>query len=585
MSSDNSSTAGENNQESLTALLAELERLLKRIQAHTGGETDAVMLSDGPYLLRDAQATLLRNEAMQREFAMLRGQILNALPAHIALLDPNGVIITVNEAWKRFAVANNLRDADFAVGRNYLEVCNEAFGDTFQDGSEAAAGIRRVLRGEQTHFAMEYPCHSPTQKRWFQLVVTPLNEDGNEGVVVMHINITDRVLAEQRLRDQEIQTHQAQRLQSMGQLTGGIAHDFNNLLTVIMGNAEALSEDLPDSGEAQMAKMILDASQRAAELTQRLLVFGRRHPMELKPLDLNGLISSMETLLHRTLGEHIAVEVRTNPALWPAMMDPSQFESTLLNLCLNSRDAMPEGGQLIISTDNVRLDSENSGFDWDVQDGDYVSVAVTDFGSGMTPEVQAQVFEPYFTTKASGKGTGLGLPMVYGFVKQLQGHISIDSQPGEGTTVTLYFPRSREKAKAVATATRAPERESANDECILVVEDNFMVRRYAEQRLRSLGYRVLSAGNGPEALEIIRDRDDIDLLFTDLIMPGGMSGLDLATAARTARPELRVLFTSGYAEPALDNIGALNLDRDLLRKPYRLDTLAKSIRRALDSKN
>jgi signal transduction histidine kinase/ActR/RegA family two-component response regulator len=377
---------------------------------------------------------------------------------------------------------------------------------------------------------------------------------------------------------------QSQRLEAVGQLTGGVAHDFNNLLTVVMGNAELLVEqagDKPESADQRLlAEMIVGAAQRGAALTQQLLAFARKQALSPKPLDVNQLIAQMDSMLRRTLGEHIEIELIRAAGLWQAMVDQGQLENALLNLCLNARDAMPKGGRLTIETANTVLDQAYADTHPEVKPGQYVMLAVSDTGQGISAEHIELVFQPFFTTKEKGKGTGLGLAMVYGFVKQSAGHINIYSEKGHGTAVKLYLPR------ALYTQASVPEAHervmpTGGKETILVVEDDDMVRRYACQQLRSLGYRVIDMDNGADALAFIEQTDSVDLLFTDVVMPGGMNGRALADAARKLRPTLRVLYTSGYTENAIVHHGRLDPGVLLLAKPYRLVELARAVRSAL----
>jgi len=378
-----------------------------------------------------------------------------------------------------------------------------------------------------------------------------------------------------RLRD-------AQRLESIGQLTGGIAHDFNNLLTVILGNAEVLQEQLAGNPRlAAMAAMVLDAAERGAELTQRLLAFARKQALQPRSVDVNDLVEAMRALVHRTLGEHIDIRFSRGPELWPALVDPAQLDNALLNLCLNSRDAMPEGGMLTIETANATLTAEYAQERADVRAGDYVMLAVSDTGTGIDPEIQARVFEPFFTTKEQGKGTGLGMAMIYGFVKQSGGHVTLYSEVGRGTTVRLYLPRAL-AASGPARQDMAGTAAPGGSETILVVEDDVQVRNFACGQLQSLGYKVIEADHPARALEIIRGDVEIDLLFTDVVMPG-MSGRELVDEVRKVHPALKVLYTSGYAENALVHHGRLVEGVHLLSKPYRREALALKIRAALGS--
>jgi PAS domain S-box-containing protein len=393
-------------------------------------------------------------------------------------------------------------------------------------------------------------------------------------------DITERVALEERLRD-------AQRLEAAGQLTGGVAHDFNNLLTVILGNAEMLTEQLVGHAQlAPLAAMVVSAAEHGAELTQRLLAFARRQTLEPKALDVNAQVAALNGLLQRTLGDRILISHAPGAGLWPAWVDRVQLDNALLNLCINSRDAMPHGGRLTISTTNRRIAADAAGADAEVAPGDYVMLAIADTGSGIPPEFLGRVFEPFFTTKGKDKdkGKGLGLAMIYGFVKQSGGHAVIASGPGPGTTVTLYLPRAA-GARAAAPAPRsASEPPAALDpggsETILLVEDDALVRRYAIDQLRSLGYHVIEARHGAQALDVLHAGHPADLLFTDVVMPG-MNGRELADAALRLRPGLPVLFTSGYSEDAIIHHGRLDAGVHLLAKPYRREELARRVRGAL----
>lgn len=384
---------------------------------------------------------------------------------------------------------------------------------------------------------------------------------------------TEQHELEERLR-------QSQKLEAVGQLTGGIAHDFNNLLTVILGNAVTMIETLPkDNPMHGMAQMTANAAQRGAELTSRLLAFARKQTLEPKVVRLDRVVTGMEALIRRALSQDIEISVRGEPSCWHAEVDPGQLEVALLNLVINARDAMPGGGTLVVETVNLQV-TEGDGRD--VPPGDYAMVSVTDTGTGMTPEVLARVFDPFFTTKEVGKGSGLGLSMVYGFVNQSHGHARILSAPGEGTSVRLFFPRSSapETAGPVPETQPAP-RSKAGGEHLLLVEDHPMVREHVVGLLESLGYRVTPTASGLEALAVLREPGDIDLLFTDIVMPGGMNGIELADQASKLRPGLRVLLTSGYTESMIPP-GSPQQQYPLLSKPYRRNELSAKIRAVLD---
>ncbi|HEX6613869.1 MAG TPA: PAS domain S-box protein [Rhodanobacteraceae bacterium] len=393
------------------------------------------------------------------------------------------------------------------------------------------------------------------------------------GVLKIHSDVTERMELEHRLA-------QSQKLEAIGQLTGGIAHDFNNLLTVIVGNADTLLEEL--AGHPQLVplvQMIHAAGERGAALTNHLLAFARRQALEPKNVRPGELVDDMRTLLRRTLGENIEFSIVHAPDVSMVSVDPAQFESALLNLCINARDSMPGGGRLIIETSNVVLDEHYAEQRVDVAPGRYVRISVSDTGTGMSPEDAARAFDPFFTTKPRGKGTGLGLSMVYGFTKQSGGHVAIYSELGHGTVVTLYLPQVESMAEPEPPA--EPEQASRGGERILLVEDDDLVREHALRLLQGMGYEVTAATNGPEALDLLRKGVPCDLLFTDVIMPGGMTGPKLAEAARTLRSGLRVLYTSGYTENAIVHHGRVDPGVNLLHKPYRRPELAAKIRAAL----
>jgi PAS domain S-box-containing protein len=382
----------------------------------------------------------------------------------------------------------------------------------------------------------------------------------------------------------EAELRQAQKMEAIGQLTGGVAHDFNNSLTIIMGTTEVLAAEFGNNPTvAEIVKTIDDAAERCALLTQQMLAFARKQPLQPQRLGLNAIVARLANVLTRMLGEDITVKISLAHDLWSALADPSQVENAILNLAVNARDAMPEGGELLLETANVHLDAQYTEQNPDVTPGDYAAVIVTDTGSGMPAEVIERAYEPFFTTKEAGSGTGLGLSMVYGFMKQSRGHVKIYSELGHGTSVKLYLPRA--EAERVASAENAISGEAAQvlgRETIVVVEDAAAVRRVAVNTLRGLGYHVLQAENGNAALAIVEGPEHIDLLFTDVIMPGGMSGVDLVREARKRRPDLRVLFTSGYSNDFVRRKSDPIVDAPLLGKPYRSQRLARTVREILD---
>ena len=406
---------------------------------------------------------------------------------------------------------------------------------------------------------------------------------GELGALMATLNQTAQSLEQQRgaIAELDVRLQQSQRMEAIGQLTGGVAHDFNNLLTVVMGNAELLQEHpATDAQQRMLAVEIASAAQRGAELTQRLLAFARKQALDPRAVDVNTLLADIDPLLRRTLGAHIEIDLVRAAGLWPALVDRGQLENALLNLCLNARDAMGAGGRLTLETGNVRLDAEYAARHSEVVAGPYVMLAVSDTGQGIAAEHVPRVFEPFFTTKPKGKGTGLGLSMVYGFVKQSSGHVGIYSEPGQGTTVKLYLPRSSGGA-AEAVEPLASAGAAGGSETILLVEDDAAVRHFAAAALRSFGYHVIETADGPSALAVVEQSSDIDLLFTDVVMPGGMNGPALAQAARRLRPALLVLYTSGYTDNAIVHHGRLDPGAHLLGKPYRRSELDRAIRAAL----
>lgn len=382
-------------------------------------------------------------------------------------------------------------------------------------------------------------------------------------------------------RAMQAKLQQTQRMEAIGQLTGGVAHDFNNLLTVILGNADALAGKLEDPALKTLADMTRAAADRGAELINRLLAFARQQPLEPRAVDIAELLAGMDGLLRRTLGGEIEIELVRGGELAPAVVDPFQLESALLNLCINSRDAMPGGGRLTIETANVTLDPSQTGEKGEFAAGDYVMIAISDTGTGMDPEISAKAFEPFFTTKEPGKGSGLGLSMVYGFAKQSGGHVKIYSERGHGTTVKLHLPRA---AVAQPVAPRAVRDADPGGGCerILLVEDDDLVRQHVTAQLQSLGYEIVAARDGPDALVALGQPTRFDLLFTDVVMPGGLNGPQLAAEAKKLWPDLPVLFTSGYTENAIVHQGRLDRGVHLLTKPYRRKDLAEKVRQVLD---
>jgi signal transduction histidine kinase/CheY-like chemotaxis protein len=383
----------------------------------------------------------------------------------------------------------------------------------------------------------------------------------------------------------EAQVRQMHKMESVGQLTGGIAHDFNNMLAIVIGSLDMAKRRMakdPRKAEASIENA-MQGAERAAQLTSRLLAFSRQQPLAPQALDANKLVGGMSELLRRTIGETIQFETVLAGGLWPAFIDAGQLESALVNLCVNGRDAMPEGGRLTIETANTHLDEGYAASHNEVTPGQYVMVSVTDTGGGMPAEVIERAFDPFFTTKGVGKGTGLGLSQVYGFVKQSGGHVKIYSEPGVGTTVKLYLKRHFGIAEQVTTI--VPEGDlprAKRGEVVLVVEDEERVRQLSVETLRELGYAVVHAGTPNAALELIRSEPRIDLLFTDVVMPE-MNGRQLAERAVAMRPGLKVLYTTGYTRNSIVHNGVLDHDVHFLAKPFTIAQLAGKVRQVIDA--
>jgi PAS domain S-box-containing protein len=517
---------------------------------------------------RIAQRSAALGESERRFRLLVEGVVDYA----IFMLDPEGRITNWNTGAARIK------------GYAAREIIGQHFSRFYTEEDRAAGVPQRALAtaARTGKFEAEgWRVRKDGTRFWANVLIDAIRDDAGEliGFAKITRDMTERRAVEERLR-------QAQKMEAIGQLTGGVAHDFNNLLTVIFGNLETLLRRLPEKDEDDLRRLVEGAirgATRAAQLTQRLLAFSRRQPLEPKPVNLNRLVAGASELLQRTLGERVAVETVLGAGLWWVQVDPSQLESALLNLAVNSRDAMPEGGKLTIETANIYLDEAYAATQDDLLAGHYVLLAVSDTGTGMPKEVIARAFEPFFTTKAPGEGTGLGLSQVYGFIKQTGGHVQIYSEPGDGTTVKLYLPRlatapgqgeSDERVAAAPIARRG--------ETILVVEDDDDVRAHSVDILRELGYRVIAAPDGASALRVLETEPEVKLLFTDVGLPGGLNGRHLAEEARRLYPALRVLFTTAYARNAIMHQGRLDPGVDLVPKPFTYEALASKIREMLD---
>jgi PAS domain S-box-containing protein len=434
--------------------------------------------------------------------------------------------------------------------------------------AEAAVAIDNVRLAQAAQREIE-------ERKRAQEALQQLNE-------TLEQQVTERT---EQLRRNEDALRQSQKMEAVGQLTGGVAHDFNNLLQVIIGNIETLQRNLPtESARLQrVARNAMTGAQRAASLTQRLLAFSRRQPLDPKPIDANVLVNGMSEMIHRTLGETISVETVLGAGLWRAEADPNELEASILNLAVNARDAMPNGGRLTLETGNAHIDESYVTAHREVLPGQYVVISVTDTGVGMDADTVAKAFEPFFTTKPVGRGTGLGLSQVYGFVKQSGGHVKIYSEVGQGTTVKLYLPRVGANPAEGDAGEQQLLPEAGPEETVLVLEDDPDVRSYSAEILRELGYRVLEAHDGPSALRTLEQHPRVDLLFTDVVLPGGVTGAQVAAQAKASRPRLKVLFTTGYARNAIIHHGRLDKGVQLITKPFSFNDLAGKVRDMLDN--
>lgn len=640
------------------------------------------------------------------EAARFNRATLDGLSVHIAILDEDGAIIAVNKPWEDFAIASGLASGTASVGANYLAVCDRSVGPYSEESTAVAAGIRAVLRGATPQFDLEYPCHSPTEQRWFIVRVTPFPGQEYRRAIVAHENITERKQATETLREREElvqllldstaeaiygtdlhgncmlanstcarllgyatpeqlkgrsmhalihhhhpdgrpypeeecpivrtmqsgqgihlkaevfwradgtkfdvecfsypmwrgkeivgavvtfldisqqknleeQLRQAQKMEAFGQLAGGVAHDFNNMLTIICGCTELLLESKPpDDPSRKLLEEILKAGERSASLTGQLLAFSRRQVLAPKVLDLNDVVRDTEKMLCRVIGEDIHLTTVLHSQLGSVKADPGQLEQLILNLAVNARDAMPQGGRLTIETSNVVLDEDYAKSHADVRPGSYVMLAVTDTGIGMTEEVKRRLFEPFFTTKGTEHGTGLGLAVVHGIVKQSDGSIEVYSEPGAGTSFKIYLPRVEQTAptgKSRPGLGPAPH----GTETVLLVEDEDAVRALIRFTLQQCGYTVLETSHGEEAIRVATShRETIHLLVTDVVMPG-MGGRVVAERLRNLHPEMKVLFLSGYTDDAVVRHGILHEQVNFLQKPFSPNALAHQVRKVL----
>ncbi|MGY4505462.1 PAS domain S-box-containing protein [Bradyrhizobium sp. GM24.11] len=488
----------------------------------------------------------------------------------VLVIDPEGNVLLSNPAAERMLLHRtgmNLRN---------LRALSDVFhGDGVTRLKTEELPSVRVLRGDAfENLEMIVRPHSGNNTRHLMISGRPMHDGQGHisGAVLVYHDATSS-------RETERQLHQSQKLDSIGKLTGGVAHDFNNMLTVISGNTETLVASLKGQPELQRtARLIDEAAERCAELIQHLLAFARKQPLQPRDVEINAAIVDIAKLLRPTLGEQIQIETVLEQGPMTSHIDPSRLTNAVLNMAINARDAMPNGGKLLLETHRVVLDEAYAQANAEVRPGPYVMLAVSDTGTGMPLSVQDKAFEPFFTTKEVGKGSGLGLSMVYGFVKQSGGHIKIYSEEGHGTTIKLYLPPG--EGVAEETAAIAPQAEGGA-EIIFVVEDDTLVRNFVTAQLQSLGYKTVAAADSRAALQLIEAGQAFDLLFTDVVIPGGMSGRDLADEVAKRRPGVKVLYTSGYTDNAIVHHGKLDDGVMLLTKPYRRNQLAEMIRKAL----
>ena len=490
-----------------------------------------------------------------------------------AVVQSSPVAILGLDSSRRVIVWN--RNAERIFGLSATDVIGRPFPPLIEvAGTELGDMVRRLLEGE---VLTDLEVHQqPSKEAALDLRVSgaPLYDADQRvrGAVCIVEDVTDSKAMRRQLEH-------AQRMEAVGQLTGGLAHDFNNLLAVVIGNLDMLQDQPGQSPTTkESVDLALKASLGGATLIRQLLAFSRRQALSPKPFDLGALVTSTRELLARTLGEHIEVEMRLMPDLWPALADTSQVESAIANLAINARDAMPNGGRLTLETANKHLDERYIAANVDVQAGDYVMLAVSDTGTGIPPEVLNRVFEPFFTTKEHGKGSGLGLSMVYGFAKQSRGHVKIYSEVGHGTTVRLYLPRAAQETAVAAPPPPNPADVDQINAVVLVVEDNIDVRRIVCRLLHDFGCTVIEANSGAAALEILQSDRKIDLMFSDVVMPGGMSGTELVQAARRLRPGIKTLLTTGFAEASLRNQAQFADAGEIITKPYRRQDLARKVK-------
>ncbi len=507
-----------------------------------------------------------RTEAMRGNELQFQQLVAGVADYAIYMLDRNGYVASWNPGAERIK------------GYTAAEIIGQHFSAFYTEEDRAIDKPQKALAtaaSEGKYEAEAWRVRKDGTRFWASVLIDAIRNSAGE--IVGFAKVT-RDMTEKRAMQEQL--HQSQKMEAIGQLTGGVAHDFNNLLTVILGNLDTISRRVlsTDQRLRRAVDHAMQGAERAATLTRQLLAFARRQPLNPKPTDLNRLVISMGDLLHRMLRENIVVDRQLGKDLWSVEVDTHQLESALLNLSVNARDAMIQGGKLTIETTNLHL-AERRG---EIPAGDYVLICVTDTGCGMTSEVMERAFDPFFTTKPIGEGTGLGLSQVFGFMRQSGGHVRLHSEVGHGTTVRLYLPRLIAGAPVVNPQPPGIAAPAQANETVLVVEDDDDVRIYSTDTLRELGYSVLEAHDGASALKVLEHHPEIRLLFTDVGLPG-INGRELVNAARCRRPDLRVLFASGYERSTLMHDGRLDSGVELLTKPFSRSQLASRIRAVLDA--
>lgn len=522
--------------------------------------------------LRTLNATLEQRVVERSEALLLYQDVFQSDPNPACAFDTNHAIVAFNQAFS---------DEFFRVYGHRARP-GETFPALFlPDQGEVITGyLDRALAGEAFTITERFG-HPDLASPMWEIFYNPLRAGNGEiiGAVQHGVDITEQVNAEEQLASAQEALRQAQKMEAVGQLTGGLAHDFNNLLTGMMGNLELLQARIA-RGRLDDIDRFINAAQgagrRAASLTQRLLAFSRRQTLDPKPTDVNRLITGMEDMLRRTVGGASHIEIVGAGGLWTANIDAGQLENALLNLCINARDAMPDGGRITIETANKWLD-DRTGKERDLSPGQYLSICVTDTGSGMSAETIARAFEPFYTTKPIGQGTGLGLSMIYGFARQSGGQVRIYSEIGEGTTVCVYLPRHLGDAEETEADETALTVAGATGQTILVVDDEATIRHLIDEVLDEAGYTVIGAADGAAGIKVLQSGARIELLITDVGLPNGMNGRQVADAARILRPGLKVLFITGYAENAAVGNGHLEAGMELLTKPFSMEALAAKV--------